>query len=47
MSETLEVLRFGLVAPDFTLASSRGGEERLSNYRGRSHVALHFMREFT
>ena len=37
----------GSLAPDFGLESNGGAIVRLSEYRGRAHVALYFMREFT
>jgi peroxiredoxin len=37
----------GSLAPDFRLESSEGAFVRLSQYRGRAHVVLYFMREFT
>lgn len=37
----------GTQAPDFTLASSTGEPVALSAYRGKSHVVIHFVREFT
>ncbi len=36
----------GSMAPDFTLAGSNG-EISLSDYRGKQHVVLYFMREFS
>jgi peroxiredoxin len=37
----------GSLAPDFRLESNEGAIVRLSEYRGRTHVILYFMREFT
>jgi peroxiredoxin len=37
----------GSLAPDFHLESNDGAVVRLSEYRGRAHVVLYFMREFT
>jgi peroxiredoxin len=37
----------GSPAPDFRLESNGGTMVRLSEYRGRAHVVLYFMREFT
>lgn len=45
MSESTE-LTIGVAAPDFRLPSTTGGEIRLSDYRGKSHVVLFFVREF-
>ena len=45
MSESTE-LNVGLAAPDFRLPSTAGGEIRLADYRGKSHVVLFFVREF-
>lgn len=36
----------GLMAPDFCLPSSMGGEVCLSDYQGKSQVFLFFVREF-
>ena len=33
----------GDVAPDFTLATTTGGNVRLSDYRGKSNVVLDFL----
>jgi peroxiredoxin len=41
------VVEVGSEAPDFTLPSSEGEPVQLSAYRGRAHVTLFFMREFT
>jgi len=40
-------INVGSPAPDFRLESHEGTFVRLSEYRGRSHVVLYFMREFT
>ena len=37
----------GSLAPDFGLESAGETMVRLSAYRGRAHVILYFMREFT
>ena len=37
----------GSLAPDFDLESHGGTMVRLSEYQGRAHVVLYFMREFT
>jgi len=39
-------LEIGSIAADFRLPSSQGGEISLSDYRGKSHVVLFFVREF-
>ncbi len=36
----------GSVAPDFVLPSLRGEPVRLSDFRGRKHVVLVFLRSF-
>ena len=36
----------GSLAPDFKLKASNGKEIRLSDYRGRNHVILFFVREY-
>jgi peroxiredoxin len=40
-------INVGSLAPDFRLESNGGAIVRLSEYRGRAHVILYFMREFT
>jgi peroxiredoxin len=40
-------VNIGSPAPDFRLESNEGVIVRLSEYRGRAHVVLYFMREFT
>ncbi len=46
LDDTTEV-KVGSLAPDFRLESNGGTIVRLSEYRGRAHVVLYFMREFT
>jgi len=46
MAITTAGISVGAMAPDFTLAGSRG-QIRLSEYRGKQHVIVYFMREFT
>ena len=41
------IVNVGSLAPDFSLESNGGAIVRLSEYRGRAHVVLYFMREFT
>jgi thioredoxin-dependent peroxiredoxin len=41
-----EELDLGDLAPDFRLPSSAGGEVSLSDFRGKRHVVLFFVREF-
>jgi len=36
----------GTVAPEFRLAASNGSEIGLADYRGKSAVALFFVREY-
>jgi peroxiredoxin len=45
-NDTTEV-NVGSLAQDFRLESNGGAIVRLSEYRGRAHVVLYFMREFT
>ena len=40
-------VNLGSLAPDFRLESNGGAIVRLSEYRGRAHMVLYFMREFT
>ena len=40
-------VNIGSLAPDFRLESNGGAIVRLSEYRGRAHVVLYFMREFS
>jgi peroxiredoxin len=37
----------GLPAPDFRLPANTGGEIDLADYRGRTQVALFFVRAYT
>lgn len=46
MAITTAGISVGAMAPDFTLVGSRG-QIRLSEYRGKQHVIVYFMREFT
>ncbi len=39
-------LNVGARAPEFRLPASTGGEVGLSDYAGKSHVILFFVREF-
>jgi peroxiredoxin len=41
-----DALAVGDLAPDFALPSSTGNEIRLSDYRGRAHVVLFFVRAY-
>jgi peroxiredoxin len=45
MTESID-LEVGVMAPDFKLPSGRGGEIALSDYRGKSHLYLFFIREY-
>jgi peroxiredoxin len=47
MLDDVTEVNLGSLAPDFSLASNEGAIVRLSEYRGRAHVVLYFMREFT
>ena len=47
MSDDGTEVNVGSLAPDFGLESDGGAIVRLSEYRGRAHVILYFMREFT
>jgi hypothetical protein len=47
MPDDVTDVNVGLLAPDFGLESDGGAIVRLSEYRGRAHVVLYFMREFT
>jgi peroxiredoxin Q/BCP len=44
--EHSDALAVGEPAPDFRLPASTGSEVALSEYRGRSHVVLFFVRAF-
>jgi hypothetical protein len=46
MAEQMNELAIGSIAPDFRLAASSGGEVGLGDYRGKSAVALFFVREY-
>ena len=46
MAITTDGAYVGSMAPDFTLAGS-SGQISLSDYRGKQHVVVYFMREFT
>jgi peroxiredoxin len=47
MADDTTEVNVGSPAPDFSLESNGGAFVRLSEYRGRAHVILYFMREFT
>jgi peroxiredoxin len=47
MLDDMTEVNVGKLAPDFGLESNGGAIVRLSEYRGRAHVVLYFMREFT
>ena len=47
MPDDVADVNVGLLAPDFGLESDGGAIVRLSEFRGRAHVILYFMREFT
>jgi len=47
MPDDVAEVNVGSLAPDFGLESDEGALVRLSEYRGRAHVILYFMREFT
>ena len=47
MGNDAQEVNVGSLAPDFGLESNGGTMIRLSEYRGRAHVVLYFMREFT
>ena len=47
MLDDVTEVNVGSLAPDFRLESNGGTMVRLSEYRGRAHVVLYFMREFT
>jgi peroxiredoxin len=47
MGDNAAEVTVGSLAPDFRLESNEGAFVRLSEYRGRAHVVLYFMREFT
>ncbi len=39
-------VKVGKEAPDFTLPSVQGGDVSLSDYKGKKHVVLVFLRGF-
>ena len=47
MLDDVTEVNVGSLAPDFRLESNGGAIIRLSDYRGRAHVVLYFMRAFT
>ena len=47
MEGNMPEVTIGSLAPDFCLESSGGTMIRLSDYQGRAHVVLYFLREFT
>ena len=47
MLDDVTEVNVGSFAPDFGLECNEGAIVRLSEYRGRAHVVLYFMREFT
>jgi peroxiredoxin len=47
MLDDVTDVNVGSLAPDFRLESNGGAIVHLSGYRGRAHVILYFMREFT
>ncbi|HEX6554255.1 MAG TPA: hypothetical protein VF026_15925 [Ktedonobacteraceae bacterium] len=47
MSDDATEVNIGSFAPDFRLESNEGAFVRLSEYRGRAHVVLYFIRDFT
>jgi peroxiredoxin len=46
MNEIHHEIIVGSVAPEFRLASSKGGEVGLADFRGKRAVALFFVREY-
>jgi len=46
MAETEELIE-GLLAPNFRLPASTGGEIELADYKDKSNVVLFFVREYT
>jgi peroxiredoxin len=47
MGDNAIEVNVGSPAPDFRLESDGGTMVLLSEYQGRAHVVLYFMREFT
>ena len=47
MSDDAQEIELGTVAPDFRLESYDGNTVQLSDYQGRKHVVLYFMRAFS
>jgi peroxiredoxin len=47
MSKGSAAVDLGGPAPDFTLASSSGGQIKLSEVVGTAHTILYFFREFS
>jgi peroxiredoxin len=41
-----ETIGIGQTAPDFTLADLNGQDVRLSDFRGKKHIVLAFLRGF-
>jgi peroxiredoxin len=44
--QELQELQIGTHAPEFKLAASTGEEISLSDYKGKSHLVLFFIREY-
>lgn len=43
---TIELLEEGSTAPDFKLTANTGQEIGLTDYKGKTHVVLFFVREY-